>query len=140
MMIKNIDETLVNGTIGKVTAFMTEEEWAEYPRQRRDPSTAEEESESKSKKSTAKGARWPVVIFKIPGTENRFREELVKSETFKVEGVNGTVEASRAQVSAAGLLDPLGLLTPLRLEDPSGTRLGSFYPQVAGADHSEGES
>lgn len=115
-MIKNIDDTLVNGAIGKVMAFMTEEEWAE--RQYGDPPTVEEASKTISKKPTSKGPgiRWPVVKFKIPGTVDKFREELVKSEIFKVEGVNGTIEASRAQVSTvnANLLDPLDSLTLLR--------------------------
>ena len=106
-MIKNIDDTLVNGAIGKVTAFMSEDEW---DTRRGDLSAAGEESETKSKK-TAPGARWPVVKFKIPGTEDKFREELVKSETFKVEGANGTVEASRAQVSPASPLAVLDSLT-----------------------------
>jgi ATP-dependent DNA helicase PIF1 len=117
-MIKNIDDTLVNGAIGKVMAFMTEEEWAEYPRRHGDPPAAEESSKSKSKKPTSKepAPRWPVVKFKIPGTVDKFREELVKNEVFKVEGVNGTIEASRAQVSTATarLLDPLDPLTLLR--------------------------
>ena len=116
-MIKNIDDTLVNGAIGKVMAFMTEEEWAGYPHQYGDPRAAEEASKSTSRKPASKGpgARWPVVKFKIPGTVDKFREELVKSEVFKVEGVNGTVEASRSQVSnaTASLLDPLHSLTLL---------------------------
>ena len=108
-MVKNIDDTLVNGAIGKVMAFMTEEEWG----QRGDPPTVDKGSETKSKKPASKGqgARWPVVKFKIPGTENKFREELVKSEMFKVEGVNGTVEASRAQVGSASLLNLINSLT-----------------------------
>ena len=137
-MIKNIDDTLVNGAIGKVTAFMTEEEWG----QRGDPPTAEKVSDTKSKMPASKGtgARWPVVKFKIPGTENKFREELVKSEMFKVEGVNGTIEASRSQVSPASLLGLLDSLTLLRLPVGSScARLGSVHPQVAGADHSKGE-
>ena len=105
-MIKNIDDTLVNGAIGKVIAFMSEDEWNA---RHGDLSAAGEESETKSKKKEP-GARWPVVKFKIPGTEDKFREELVKSEIFKVEGVNGTVEASRAQVSPAS---PLAVLDPL---------------------------
>jgi len=117
-MIKNMDDTLVNGAIGKVMAFMTEEEWAEYPRRYGDPPAAEETSKTTSKKPTSKPQpiRWPVVKFKIPGTVDKFREELVKSEVFKVEGVNGTIEASRAQVSIATacLLDPLDSLTLLR--------------------------
>jgi hypothetical protein len=103
-------------TIGKVLAFMTEEEWAEYPHQCGDPPAAEEASMMKSKKpiSNGSGLRWPVVKFKIPGTVDKFREELVKNEVFKVEGVNGTIEASRAQVSTASPLDPLDSLTLLR--------------------------
>jgi hypothetical protein len=136
MMIKNIDDTLVNGTIGKVTAFMTEEEWAKYLGQRGDAPAAEENSETKSKKPV----RWPVVNFKIPGTVDKFREELVKSEVFKVEGVNGVIEASRAQVSTASLLDPLDSLTLLAsLVGSSCTGLGSVHPQVARADYTEGE-
>ena len=114
-MIKNIDDTLVNGAIGRVMAFMTEEDWAEYPRQSGGPPAVEEVSKTKKPTSKGPGNRWPVVKFKIPGTVNKFREELVRSEVFKVEGVNGTIEASRAQVSTvtANLLGPLDSLTLL---------------------------
>lgn len=115
-MIKNIDDTLVNGAIGRVMAFMTEDDWAEYPRQSGGPPAVEEVSKTKKPTSKGPGDRWPVVKFKIPGTVDKFREELVKPETFKVEGVNGTIEASRSQVSTvtANLLGLLDSLTPLR--------------------------
>ena len=115
-MIKNIDDTLVNGAIGKVIAFMTEEDWAEHPRQYGGPPAVEEASKTKKPTSKAPGDRWPVVRFKIPGTVDKFREELVKYETFKVEGLNGTIEASRSQVSTVtvNLLGPLDSLTLLR--------------------------
>jgi ATP-dependent DNA helicase PIF1 len=98
MLIKNVDETLVNGTMGRVLRFA-------------DPTTFHAEAESdlsgvvaasgqgmkKGPPSSAgivKG--YPVVEFVLP--QDRKRRVLVMPETWKVELPNGEVQVSRIQV------------------------------------------
>lgn len=95
-MIKNIDDQLVNGTVGKVIDFLTEDEWADrcglgIP----NPPTSDKEKVAK--KSQANQTKFPVVEWKIIGSRAP-RTELVREETFKIEGPNGNVEVSRTQV------------------------------------------
>jgi ATP-dependent DNA helicase PIF1 len=100
MLIKNVDETLVNGTMGRVLRFI-------------DPSTFGTEAEadlsgvitgsglgSKKGPSNAAGISakgYPVVEFILP--QERTRRVLVMPETWKVELPNGEVQVSRTQVS-----------------------------------------
>ena len=98
MLIKNLDDTLVNGTMGKVLRFV-------------DPAAPlENEDEilggkpvSKSKdakpKPSALGMRTllPVVEFLQPGGARRTM--IVTSDTWKVELPSGEVQVSRVQVS-----------------------------------------
>lgn len=93
MLIKNVDETLVNGSIGRVIKFM-------------DPSQARDEGVSgltddkgdKQPKKPKSGQVWPVVEFRIPG--GYFKEVMIVPESFKVELPDGEIQASRTQVSA----------------------------------------
>lgn len=93
-MIKNVDEQLVNGTVGKVIDFMTENEWAAslggMP-------SGEKETGEKEKPKGRPEAKLPVVEWKIVGSRSP-RIDLVRTETFKVEGPSGQVEVSRQQV------------------------------------------
>lgn len=93
MLIKNMDDTLVNGSMGKIVRFM-------------DPNVAggaEELSDAvgKNGKDGKKNAmvgrsiEYPVVEFAVPGGR---REILVLPETWKVELPNGEVQVSRVQV------------------------------------------
>lgn len=97
-MIKNIDDQLVNGTVGRVVGFMTEEQWLMQGK----PELPEEDNEKPTKKSQAKQQEYPVVEWKIVGSRNT-RVEIVREETFKIEGPNGTVEVSRVQVCSMSL-------------------------------------
>lgn len=98
-MIKNIDEQLVNGTVGKVIDFMTEAEWQESHMMRgaQFEENPEEKEKEKEKPRKQAGKKLPVVEWKIVGSKNH-RVDLVMEETFKVEGADGRVEASRTQV------------------------------------------
>ncbi|OBZ73732.1 ATP-dependent DNA helicase PIF1 [Grifola frondosa] len=94
MLIKNMDETLVNGTMGKIVDFV-------------DPSAAPVADDdhsgvkpgSKGPKETKKassGIRWPLVEFLQPGGGRR--RVMVQPETWKVELPNGEVQVSRTQM------------------------------------------
>lgn len=95
MMIKNVDEQLVNGTVGKVIDFMTESEWAASVV---GMATGEKEPGEKEKpKNRTNEVKLPVVEWKIVGSRSP-RIDLVRMEAFKVEGPNGQVEVSRQQL------------------------------------------
>ena len=97
MLIKNMDETLVNGSIGRVVRFMD-------PTQAKDEgiSQANEEKGDKQPKKTKSGQLWPVVEFLIPG--GYVKEVMIVPESFKVELPNGEVQASRTQVIITSFL------------------------------------
>ncbi|PGH03414.1 hypothetical protein AJ79_07380 [Helicocarpus griseus UAMH5409] len=108
MLIKNMDETLVNGSLGKVVAFMDENRFDYYTKneedfagdQNQDDRTAQAANklkafENKNGLVSAKG-RWPVVCFVQPdGTE---RHLLCQPESWKIELPNGEVRAQRTQI------------------------------------------
>ena len=104
-MIKNVDEQLVNGTVGKVIDFMTESEWADSQRGFGTGLEGDDEPEGPKQKEKSKTKvnvqKWPVVEWKIVGSRST-RTDLIRAETFKVEGPNNKVEVSRMQVRAPG--------------------------------------
>lgn len=102
-MIKNVDEQLVNGTVGKVVNFMTESEWTESLLASGRQSDENPDEKDKPRKPST-GKQLPVVEWKIVGSRNA-RVELVRDEIFKVEGPNNKIEASRTQVSFGLSLD-----------------------------------
>lgn len=113
MLIKNLDETLVNGSMGKVMGFEYRDtyvvgkydEWLENGI----PEEIEgDEADNKRiqrthmiQKLRAAGQKPnPVVRFKIPGGNGKMtRDLLVEPDSFKAELPNGEVQASRLQVS-----------------------------------------
>ena len=92
MLIKNMDETLVNGSIGRVIRFMD-------PTQAKDESIpiAGDDGSDKQKKPKPGAKPMPVVEFHVPG--GIIKEVLMNAEAFKIELPNGEVQASRTQVS-----------------------------------------
>lgn len=94
MLIKNTDDTLVNGTIGTVIGF---EDPATY--KANGGESLEKDKENQKKPRSSKGAvkLFPVVRFLLP--RDRHREVIIQPESFKVELPNGEVQASRSQVS-----------------------------------------
>ncbi|WWC72652.1 uncharacterized protein I206_106616 [Kwoniella pini CBS 10737] len=108
MLIKNMDETLVNGSMGRVVGFChkpfyttdTTGKWApdadledldeeeRYKRQKLRDTFQEKVASGTVKPS-------PVVRFNVPGGT---RDLLVEAEPFKVELPNGEVQASRTQL------------------------------------------
>lgn len=111
MLIKNIDETLVNGSVGKVVAFMDERTFDLYhDDEDKFQASAEAdlndddltESRRKLKSMINKDLvgdtahRWPLVRFAVAGGATR--DLLCQKEQWKIELPNGEVQAYRTQV------------------------------------------
>ncbi|KAJ6081332.1 hypothetical protein N7499_006206 [Penicillium canescens] len=110
MLIKNMEESLVNGSIGRVVAFMSEEYFDSYRENDKDfaedASVSDEERAMRAKKKlkpmgykegpASATRKWPLVCFMQPdGSE---RHLLCQPETWKIELPNGEVQAQRQQV------------------------------------------
>ena len=113
MLIKNTDESLVNGTLGKVVGFMDEKEYAfhqagddEFQAVETKDLSLNDEQVSESRKKLRgmiskdlignTSRKWPYVEFKLADGTSRFM--LCTREVWKIELPNGEVQASRNQV------------------------------------------
>ena len=111
MLIKNIDDTLVNGSVGKVVAFMDEKTFDIYHEDEDEFQAAEtlelndEEMTASRKKLKAMidkdlagstSQKWPLVRFAI--ADGSSRDLLCQQESWKIELPSGEVQASRMQV------------------------------------------
>lgn len=112
MLIKNMEDTLVNGSIGRVVAFMDEATFDHYRENETDfagdPGDASDDDKAiharkKLKSMINKDAggiavtrKWPLVCFVQPdGSE---RHLLCQPEAWKIELPNGEIQAQRQQV------------------------------------------
>lgn len=113
MLIKNHDEGLVNGTIGKVRGFM-DEKMFDYYRENENEFQAletmdmdvngEQLSESRKKLqgmiskdlAGSTSRKWPLVRFAL--ADGTWRDLLCHRESWKIELPSGEVQASRSQV------------------------------------------
>jgi ATP-dependent DNA helicase PIF1 len=97
MLIKNMDELLVNGSIGKVVRFMDPSVYeAQQENERKSEVTVNKDEGKGKKKAMAKASVcFPVVQFATPKGPV---EVLVQPETWKVEEPNGDVTVSRTQL------------------------------------------
>lgn len=114
MLIKNMEDTLVNGSLGRVVGFMNEATFEDYSKNEEKfyetsdlgDSEATEQARKKIKALAHKDKEkdgpltssrmWPLVSFLQPdGTE---RHLLCQPETWKIELPNGEVQAQRQQV------------------------------------------
>ena len=111
MLIKNIDDTLVNGSVGKVVAFMDEKTFDIY-HEDEDEFQAVETMELNDAEMTASRKKlkamidkdlpgstrqkWPLVRFAI--ADGTSRDLLCQQESWKIELPGGEVQASRMQV------------------------------------------
>ena len=113
MLIKNMEDTLVNGSIGRVVAFMDEATYGLYTENEYDfsgdpGSLSDEERASKARKKlksmvhkdnaggVVAGRKWPLVCFVLAdGTE---RHLLCHPEAWKIELPNGEIQAQRQQI------------------------------------------
>lgn len=90
MLIKNIDDTLVNGSLGRVVNFMDEQTFDRAYH-------GEEETTPRPKSDTKTTAKlWPLVEFALP--DGSSRQLLVQREQWKVELPSGEVQACRSQI------------------------------------------
>ena len=111
MLIKNLDDSLVNGSIGKVVAFMDERTYAHYEEDEdsfqpldyidlndEKASAAREKLKSLYNKDNlaATSQLWPLVRFHL--ADGSFRDLLCVRETWKIELPNGEVQAQRSQI------------------------------------------
>jgi len=102
MLVKNMDDTLVNGSLGKITGFMTEQMFNVYKEDEEaflegGPSEAAIKTEMmKSSLGVNSNQVYPVVRFAI--ADGTTRDLLCKREDWKIELPNGEVQASRSQI------------------------------------------
>lgn len=110
MLIKNMEDSLVNGSLGKIVAFMDETTF-DYYRTNEDEFTGDgngsgDDSTSQARKKiralaqkdggVSTSRKWPLVCFTQPdGTE---RHLLCQPESWKIELPNGEIQAQRSQV------------------------------------------
>ncbi|GAC93473.1 hypothetical protein PHSY_001038 [Pseudozyma hubeiensis SY62] len=93
MLIKNLDETLVNGSVGKVIDFMDDNE---YDKQTGALDAAEFQKEDRDKAQRSAVRKWPLVRFHLANGQTR--DYLARPESWKTELPDGEVQASRTQV------------------------------------------
>jgi len=107
MLIKNMDESLVNGSMGIIKGFCHKQFWdtdtkGEWRRDMDFSELSEEDRQKREKQRQLLESKLsgttplPVVRFKVPGG---FRDQIIDFEQFKVELPNGEVQAARTQVS-----------------------------------------
>jgi len=101
MLIKNLDETLVNGVVGTVRDFRSESSYEddEYESEQFANEIGEEFVEVKRGRHQGMphaAKRWPVVVF--PTRDGVDKEILCMPEDWKVEQPAGVVQACRRQV------------------------------------------
>ena len=111
MLIKNIDETLVNGSLGKVVSFMDEKTFDIYHQNEEEFQAVETAGSNGAEMTRSKkklkdlmnknllgisGRKWPVVRFHI--ADGSTRDLLCQQESWKIELPNGEVQASRSQI------------------------------------------
>lgn len=112
MLIKNMEDNLVNGSLGKIVAFMDEATF-DYYRNNEDEFTGDnkdcddgDDANAQNRKKLralahkeggiSTSRKWPLVCFTQPdGTE---RHLLCQPETWKIELPNGEIQAQRSQV------------------------------------------
>ncbi|KAJ1032924.1 hypothetical protein NDA16_000203 [Ustilago loliicola] len=93
MLIKNVDESLVNGSVGKVIDFMDD---GEYDKAIGAMEMAELQKEERDKAARVSTRKWPLVRFHLPNGGTR--DYLARPEQWKTELPDGEVQASRTQV------------------------------------------
>lgn len=90
MLIKNMDDGLVNGSLGNVIAFMDEKTFEIYDKH---PELFEDNNDPKLPNT---GMQYPLVKFKV--ADGTYREILVQPEEWKVELPSGEIQAQREQL------------------------------------------
>ena len=126
MLIKNMDDSLVNGSIGKVVRFADVEVESDLILDKNN----EMKKLGKEPPKKPSGKIYPVIEFLQPGGYKRI--VMVLPESWKVELPSGEVQVSRTQVSHLSLFPPrwiykLGLA-------PADLIMGHVHSQVPRSD------
>lgn len=100
MLIKNLDDTLVNGSIGKVVRFADIETDSDLVLEKNN----EAKKFSKDPPKKPSGKIYPVIEFLQPGGHKR--TVMILPESWKVELPSGEVQVSRTQVSDLNSFPP----------------------------------
>ena len=100
MLIKNLDDTLVNGSIGKVVRFADIETDSDLALEKNN----EAKKFSKDPPKKPSGKIYPVIEFLQPGGYKR--TVMILPESWKVELPSGEVQVSRTQVSDLNSFPP----------------------------------
>ncbi|SNX84453.1 related to PIF1 - DNA helicase involved in mitochondrial DNA repair and telomere length control [Melanopsichium pennsylvanicum] len=95
MLIKNLDETLVNGSVGKVIDFMDDSEYDKQTGALDAMTELSKEDRDKINRPTS-ARKWPLVRFHLANGQTR--DYLTRPETWKTELPDGEIQASRMQV------------------------------------------
>lgn len=103
MLIKNMDENLVNGSIGKVIGFCRKGEWADHKGQWQQATDEDLDVDVRPKISKAKASESgpnmskpnPVIRFNVPGGQ---RDVMIEADQFKTELPDGQILVSRSQL------------------------------------------
>ena len=109
MLIKNIDEMLVNGSLGRVRGFMNEAQFDSYNADPDEFERLQQASDDEGLSAAQMKKRrqmhlnagstahvWPLIRFTL--SDGNTRDLLCNRETWKIELPNGEVQASRQQV------------------------------------------
>lgn len=108
MLIKNIDETLVNGSLGRVLGFMDERQFDSYNNNEaaflQSPGGTMQSNSGDSASVDVRqmmqgittSRKWPLIRFAI--ADGTWRDLLCEPESWKIELPNGEVQASRSQI------------------------------------------
>lgn len=111
MLIKNIDDTLVNGSVGKVIAFMDEKTFDIYHEDEDEFQAVENMDQDDEQMTISRkklkalinkdvagdtSQKWPLVRFQI--ADGTSRDLLCQRESWKIELPNGEIQASRSQI------------------------------------------
>lgn len=105
MLIKNMDEQLVNGSLGKIKGFMDEKTFEMRQAAKSDPDAliSDDEDRAAMQRKRQKAIEvstfarcWPLVRFQL--ADGTSRDLLIQTDTWKIELPNGEVQASRTQV------------------------------------------
>lgn len=107
MLIKNMDDSLVNGSLGKIVGFMNEKSFDYYhenpevldesiPTQELDEDMQVQRAMIKTANATPGAKLYPLVRFAI--ADGTFRDLLVLPEEWKIELPSGEIQAQRSQL------------------------------------------
>lgn len=134
MLIKNMDDSLVNGSIGKVVRFADVEAESDLVLEKNN----EMKKLGKEPPKKPSGKIYPVVEFLQPGGYKR--TVMILPETWKVELPSGEIQVSRTQVKDLFISAIMDQSTHEFGSAPTDLIMGDVHPQVPRPDARTSES